>query len=88
MSFKTGADRDEAMERRFKQIKGDLAAQKRELRQFSANAQQWKDKAIAAEQRAQAFYPLLGHWFQPPVSFLVPQSHNMGYEQFSPPGNP
>ena len=59
--FDTGADRDKAMERRFKQMEGDLAAQKRELRQLSADAQQWKDRAIAAEQKAQAFYPPSGH---------------------------
>jgi len=70
------------LERRFKQMEGDLAAQKRKLRQLSADAQQWKDRAIAAEQRAP------GHWFQPPVSFPVPQSDNMGYKQFPPPGNP
>jgi len=73
VSFDTGADRDEAMERRFKQTEGGLAAQKRELRQLSADAQQWKDRAIAAEQKAQAFYPPPGHCFQPPVSFTVPQ---------------
>jgi len=87
VSFDTGADRDEAMERRFKQMEGNLAAQKRELRQLSADAQQWKDRAIAAEQKAQAFYPPPGHWFQPPVSFTVPQPYNMGYEQFLPPEN-
>jgi len=65
VSFDTGADRDEVMERRFKQMEGDLAVQKRELRQLSADAQQWKDRAIAAEQRAQAFYP-------PPAWSLVP----------------
>jgi len=32
VSFDTGTDRDEAMERRFKQMEGDLAAQKRKLR--------------------------------------------------------
>jgi len=86
--FDTGADRDEAMERRFKQMEGDLAAQKRKLRQLSADTQQWKDRAITAEQKAQVFYPPPGHWFQPPVSFTVPQSYNMGYEQFPPPRNP
>jgi len=70
--FETGAGAEVPMERRFKQMEGDLAAQKRELCQLSADAQQWKDRAIAAEQKAQAFYPPPGHWFQPSVSFPVP----------------
>jgi len=88
VSFVSGADRDKAMERRFKQMEGDLAAQKRELRQLSADAQQWIDGAIARGTEGASLLPPPGHWFQPPASFLMTQSHNVGYEQFPPPENP
>jgi len=39
-SFETSADHHKATERRFKQMDGDLTAQKQKLRQLSADAQQ------------------------------------------------
>ena len=43
---------DAAVEKRIRQLENDLAAQRREVRQLNADAEQWKQRAVAAEQAA------------------------------------
>jgi len=43
---------DAAVEKRIRQLENDLAAQRQEVRQLNADAKQWKQRAVAAEQAA------------------------------------
>ena len=41
---------DTGMEKRLRQLESDLASQRREIRQLNSDAEQWKQRAVAAEQ--------------------------------------